>query len=223
MFSWLPKNVSTYGGDVDAILSLIYTVVIVWFFLTYGAIITFLVRYRRRPGHKATYVTGNTLRQYGWVLVLGLIVLLIDIGIDMRGEEVWAKVKRQAPPPDVQVRVTAKQFQWEVRYPGPDGQFDTVDDRRIDGDVHVPVHKVVQVHLTAKDVIHSFFVPNLRLKQDAMPGRLIKLWFEATEAGVYPIPCAELCGTGHTGMQGKLTVHTPEAYEAWIKKQWPAS
>ena len=87
----------------------------------------------------------------------------------------------------------------------------------------MPVHKVVQVTLTSEDVVHSFFLPNLRLKQDALQGRTIVLWFEATEPGDYPIACAELCGTGHTGMFGRLLVHTPEAYEAWLKEQWPAS
>lgn len=223
MFSWLPKNVSTFGGDIDAILHLIYVIVAIWFVLTYGAIICFLMRYRRRPGQRAIYVTGNTPRQYAWLLMLGVVVLVIDIGIDIRGEEVWSKVKRHAPNPEVHVRVTGKQFNWAMHYPGPDGVFDTADDLQIDGQLHVPVHKVVQVTLSSQDVIHSFFLPNLRLKQDAMPGRTITLWFEATEPGEYPMPCAELCGTGHTGMLGHLTVHTPETYEAWRKQQWPTS
>jgi cytochrome c oxidase subunit 2 len=221
MFRWLPKNVSSFGGDVDAIFSLIYSIVAVWFVLTYGAIIYALIRYRRRPGQRALYVQGETLRQYGWILGLGVIVLLLDVSIDVRGERVWEKIKGHLPAPEVQVRVTGKQFNWEILYPGPDGKFDTADDRRIDEQLHVPVNKVVHVTLTAKDVIHSFFLPNLRLKQDALPGRRITLWFEATEPGEYPIPCAELCGTGHTGMLGRLIVHSPAAYEAWVKGQWP--
>jgi cytochrome c oxidase subunit 2 len=168
-------------------------------------------------------VHGNTFRQYAWILVLGLIVVILDIGIDIRGEEVWNKVKLHVPAADVQVRVTGKQFNWEVLHPGPDGKFDTQDDRQIDGQLHVPVNKVVHITLTSKDVIHSFFLPHLRLKQDAMPGRDIVVWFEATKPGEYPWPCAELCGTGHTGMVGSLTVHTPETYKAWVAEQWPAS
>ncbi len=223
MFSWLPKNVSTFGGDVDSILYLIYYIVGVWFVLTYGAIFYCLIRYRRRPGRPAQYADGNTLRQYGWILGLGVIVLLLDIGIDVRGEQVWQKIKGQLPKPGVQVQVTGKQFVWEVVYPGPDGYFSTPDDHRLNGELHVLVNQVVHVKLTAEDVIHSFFLPHLRLKQDAMPGRTITLWFEVTEPGVYPIPCAELCGSGHTGMLGQLTVHTPEAYDAWVKQQWPSS
>ena len=108
-------------------------------------------------------------------------------------------------------------------YPGPDGVFATPDEHRRNGEMHVPVNQVVHVKLKAEDVIHSFFLPHLRLQQDAMPGHTITVWFEATEPGVYPIPCAELCGSGHTGMLGQLTVHTAEAYDAWVKQQWPTS
>lgn len=223
MLSWLPKNVSTYGGDMDSIIYLIYYIVLIWFVLTYGAIIYFLFRYRRRTAQRAVYIHGNTFRQYSWILGLGVIILGLDLWIDARGDAVWHKVKIDRPPAAVQVRVTAKQFNWEVLYPGPDKTFDTEDDLQIDGQLHVPVDQVVHVDLTSKDVIHSFFLPNLRLKQDAMPGRHIPIWFEATEAGEYIWPCAELCGTGHTGMRGSLTVHTRENYEAWVKEQWPAS
>jgi cytochrome c oxidase subunit 2 len=85
------------------------------------------------------------------------------------------------------------------------------------------VGKVVRVTLKAKDVIHSFFLPNLRLKQDAVPGREIQAWFEATKPGRYEIPCAELCGFGHSGMLGHLTVHTADDYDKWVKEQWPSS
>ncbi len=223
MLRWLPENVSTFGADIDSLLYLIYYIVTIWFVLTYGAIIYFLIRYRRRPNQRAVYVHGNTFRQYAWILVLGLIVVVLDVGIDIRGAEVWHKVKLNVPPADVQVRVTAKHFNWEVLHPGPDGKFDTQDDHQIDGQLHVPVNKVVHVTLTSKDVIHSFFLPHLRLKQDAMPGRSILVWFEATKPGEYPWPCAELCGTGHTGMLGRLTVHTPETYKEWVTEQWPAS
>ena len=127
------------------------------------------------------------------------------------------------PPADVEVRVTGKQFNWEVLYPGPDGKFDTEDDYLIDNEVHVPVDSVVHVHLRSKDVIHSFFVPVLRLKQDALPGRTITAWFEATQTGTYEIPCAELCGFGHSGMLGFLYVHGPDEYSAWVEETWPAS
>ncbi|MGE3538017.1 MAG: hypothetical protein AB7N91_11370 [Candidatus Tectimicrobiota bacterium] len=221
MLRWLPENVSTFGGEIDGLFSLIFTVVLVSFVLTYGASIYALIRYRRSRNPRASYLPATTPRQYGWILGLGIVVFAIDIGLDHHAAAIWDKIKLERPPSDVQVRVIAKQFNWEVYYPGPDGQFDTADDLKIDGELHVPVHKPVHVTLTSKDVIHSFFLPTARLKQDAMPGRNIPLWFEITKPGEYPWPCAELCGFGHTGMQGKLFVHAAADYEAWRKKRWP--
>jgi len=219
MLWWMPESVSTYGGDMDALFSLIFTIVSVAFVLTYGAIIYALCRYRRSRQPRARYLPATRLRQYGWILGLALIVLVFDIAIDHHGASIWAQMKTTMPPANVQVRVAAKQFKWEVVYPGPDGVFETGDDAQTDGELHVPVDQVVHVTLTSKDVIHSFFVPAFRLKQDAMPGRSIPLWFQATKAGEYPWPCAELCGFGHTGMQGKVVVHTAADYAAWQQKR----
>jgi cytochrome c oxidase subunit 2 len=223
MLSWLPENISTYGEGIDAIIALIYYVVGVWFFLTFGLILFFLIRYRRRTGQRATYVHGNTLSQSAWILLPCVIVLGLDLWIDFRGAAVWEAVKGHMPPAAVYLQLTAKQFNWEIGYPGPDGQFGTADDRQIENELHVPVNKVVQVSLSSKDVIHSFFLPNLRLKQDVLPGRTIEAWFEATKPGRYEIPCAELCGFGHSGMAGWLVVHTAEDYAQWVKKTWPES
>jgi cytochrome c oxidase subunit 2 len=121
-----------------------------------------------------------------------------------------------APPPsDFVLQVTAKQFNWQVTYPGPDGKFGTADDKTLLDEMHVPVNKVVHVHLRSQDVIHSFFVPQFRMKQDAVPGREIVQWFEVTKTGKYELPCAELCGFGHSGMRGWIYVHTPDEYAKW--------
>ena len=222
MFRWLPEMVSTYGGEIDSMMYLIYYIVGAWFLLTYGAMILFLILYRRRDGRRATYIEGNRWREAAWILVPGLIVLLLDLWMDFRGGEVWAKVKGHVPPSDLRIQVTAKQFNWEILYPGPDGQFGTGDDLQLDNELHVPVNKVVRVTLKSKDVIHSFFLPHLRLKQDAVPGRAIEAWFEATKPGRYDLPCAELCGFGHSGMNGSLIVHPSDEYEKWVKGQWPS-
>lgn len=221
MFNWFPENVSTFGGDIDSLFYLILYITGAWFLLTEGLILFFLVRYRRRAGAKAAYIPGNTLRQAAWILVPCLIVLILDLWIDFRGAAVWAKIKGKVPASDLMIQVTGKQFNWEIVYPGPDGKFGTEDDFQIDNELHVPTGKVVRVVLKSKDVIHSFFLPNLRLKQDAVPGREIVAWFEATKPGKYEIPCAELCGFGHSGMSGWLYVHTPEDYAKWVKKHWP--
>ncbi|MCI0526296.1 MAG: cytochrome c oxidase subunit II [Nitrospira sp.] len=200
---------------------LIYYITGVWFFLTYGAIILFLIKYRRREGQKAIYIHGNNFAQVVWILVPALIVLILDLWIDFHGAEVWAKVKIDAPPSDLRIQVTGKQFNWEVVYPGPDGELGTVDDLQMENELHVPVNQVVRVALKSHDVIHSFFLPHLRLKQDTLPGRTIEAWFEATKPGRYPLPCAELCGFGHSGMEGFLIVHSTEDYQKWIEEHWP--
>ena len=223
MLNWLPENVSTFGSDIDSLFYLIYYITGIAFLLTEGALFLFLFVYRRRDGRRATYVTGNQLGELGWLLVPCFVVLLLDLWIDERGAGVWNKVKGQRPPADVQVQMTGKQFNWEVVYPGPDGQFGTADDLQLENDLHVPAGKVVEVALQSRDVIHSFFLPHLRLKQDAVPGREIPAWFIATKPGRYEIPCAELCGFGHSGMKGWLTVHTPEEYQQWVQEHWPAA
>ena len=221
MTSWLPENVSTFGGEIDSVFYLILYITTFWLVLTEGIIVFCLIRYRRRNGQRAAYLSGATLRELSWILAPLLVVVLLDFWIDLRGTQVWAKIKERFPTADVTVQVTGKQFNWEIVYPGPDGKLGTADDLQIDNELHVPAGKVVRVVLKSKDVIHSFFLPNLRLKQDAVPGREIVAWFEATKPGKYEMPCSELCGFGHSGMNGWLIVDTPENYEKWVKEQWP--
>jgi len=173
--------------------------------------IVFLVKYREQPGRRATYSHGNTTLEIIWTIIPAVILIVLAF----MSASTWAKVKRQVPDTDFEVGVTAKQFNWEVSYAGPDGKLGSEDDIKFDNDVHVPVHKPVRLILASNDVIHSFFIPNMRFKQDVVPGRRIIGWFEATQPGKYEIPCAELCGFGHSGMKGWLYVHTPEEYKKW--------
>lgn len=217
MMSWLPEDVSTFGGEIDSLFYLIYYITGAVFILVTVLMILFLILYRRRDGRRATYSHGNTALEITWTVIPAVILLVLSF----MSVSSWGRIKAHAPPSDFQVQVIAKQFNWEIIYPGPDGKFGTADDFQIDNDLHVPVNKVVHVHLQAKDVIHSFFLPNLRLKQDAVPGRNILVWFEATKPGKYELPCAELCGFGHSGMRGWLYVDSPEEYEKWAKEKWP--
>ena len=217
---WLPENASTYGAEVDGVIAVIWYTTLAWFLLTFGVLAVFLVRYRRRPGRAAAHVRGERLREAAWVLVPVAVVLVLDLWLDVRGAPVWAKVKLARPPAELTLQVTGRQFNWEVAYPGPDGRFGTADDRTLIDELHVPVNRPVRVILKSKDVVHSFFLPNFRVKQDAVPGRAIEGWFEATKTGTYELPCAMLCGFGHSGMKGYLYVHPPEKYDAWVKEQW---
>jgi cytochrome c oxidase subunit 2 len=144
----------------------------------------------------------------------------MDLGIDFAGVSAYESIKGEMPAREEIVRVTGKQFNWDVTYPGSDGAFDTADDLTLENELHVPVGTVVHVVLESKDVIHSFFVPVFRLKQDVLPGRSITAWFEATETGEYEIGCAELCGYGHYKMRAVLTVHSAVDYASWIQEQW---
>ncbi len=219
--SWFPQNLSTYGGAIDSLFYFIFYPAVFWFLLAEGLILYFIIRYYSRGGRKASYVTGDSLKQASWVLVPGVVVLLLDLGIDFAGTSAYDRVKAEVPQTDVVVQVVGKQFNWIFTYPGPDGRFGTEDDLELENTLHVPVNKPVRLIMKAEDVIHSFFVPVFRLKQDVLPGREIEAWFEATQSGEYEIACAELCGYGHYTMRGLLTVHEEDSYRAWIESQWP--
>jgi cytochrome c oxidase subunit 2 len=218
MLNPIPKAVSTYARDIDTVFYVIYYITGLVFILVTVLLVWFLIKYRYQPGRRATYTHGSTALELVWTIIPAMVFITLFLV----SQSTWARVKIFAPPGDVEVRVTAKQFEWEFLYPGPDRKFETDDDKTIKGELHVPVNKVVRVYLRGRDVIHSFFIPVVRLKQDAVPGREIVAWFEATETGRYEVPCAELCGPGHSGMKGWLTVHSAADYQKWEQAQWPS-
>ncbi len=211
MLQWLPEDVSTYGREIDSLFYLIYYITAVAFILVTVLMVLFLIIYRDTGDRRATYSHGNTTLEIIWTIIPAAILIVLSF----MSVNTWAKVKRHAPESDFEIAVAAKQFNWEVSYAGADAKLGTDDDVKFDNDIHVPVNKPIRVQLSSKDVIHSFFLPNLRLKQDAVPGRTILVWFEAIKPGKYELPCAELCGFGHSGMKGWLYVHTPEDYKKW--------
>jgi cytochrome c oxidase subunit 2 len=216
---WLPENVSTYGRDIDWLFHLIYYITGITAILVFATMIIFLVMYRDRPGRRARYTHGNTTLEIVWTVVPSLILVVLTF----LSAPAWSKIKIQAPPAsDFVLQVTAKQFNWQVTYPGPDGKFGTADDKTLLDEMHVPANKVVHIHLRSQDVIHSFYVPQFRMKQDAVPGREIVQWFEVTKPGKYELPCAELCGFGHSGMRGWIYVHGAEDYKKWATENLTA-
>jgi cytochrome c oxidase subunit 2 len=217
---WLPENISTYAQGVDSLFTLIYWITLVAFILVIGTLIVFLIKYRHREGHRAEYIEGSTKLEIIWTAATTVIVF----GLAMLSFPQWNNLKSPAKNPDYVVQVRGEQFNWYMIYPGPDKELGTEDDLEFENELRVPVAKVVQILLTSKDVIHSFFIPNLRVKQDAVPGRTIdyiKFSVQKEKVGRYEIPCAELCGFGHSGMLGYLIVQTQEEYDAWVKEQWP--
>jgi cytochrome c oxidase subunit 2 len=216
MLSYLPERASTYAGEIDTVFYIIYYITSFVFVMVTVLLIWFLIQYRAKPGRSAVYSHGNAALELIWTAIPAAIFIILFLV----SQSSWARIKLLIPQGDVEVRVVGKQFGWEFHYPGPDGKFDTADDKKVDGEMHVPVNKKVVLYLQGADVIHSFFVPVLRFKQDVLPGREIKAWFEATKTGRFEIPCAELCGSGHSGMKGWLTIQSAEDYEQWVRQQW---
>jgi cytochrome c oxidase subunit 2 len=216
---WLPENVSTYGRDIDWLFHLIYYITGITFILVFATMLVFIVMYRDRPGRKATYTHGNTTLEIVWTVVPALILVILTL----LSVPAWSRIKMTMPDTDFVVQVTAKQFNWQVTYPGADAKFGTEDDKTLLDEMHVPVNKVVRVILKSQDVIHSFFVPQFRIKQDAVPGHEIRAWFDVTKPGKYEWPCAELCGFGHSGMRGWIYVHTPDEYQKWAAENLTAA
>jgi cytochrome c oxidase subunit 2 len=139
------------------------------------------------------------------------------IVLGLMSAPVWARIKgrESVPAGAMPIGILAKQFEWHVTYPGGDGRLGTGDDFTVRSQLHVPVDTPVVATLEAEDVIHSFFVPPWRIKQDAVPGMKIPVWFQATRTGTFELGCAELCGLGHYRMRAVVTVHSKEDFARW--------
>jgi len=211
----LPEGVSSYAGDIDWLFRLILWITGVIFVVVELLLVYFLVRYRRRPGQKARYTHGNNRLEVIWTIVPAVICVVLAL----LSRRLWADIKQRMPEDAMQIEVTAEQFAWNIRYPGPDGKLGTSDDILTLNQLHFPVGKKVVVSLHSKDVIHSFFLPEFRVKQDAVPGMTTKVWFDASRVGNWEIACAELCGLGHYRMKGFLTADSPEDFEKWLAEQ----
>lgn len=201
-FPLWPQRASSIAGEVDALyvflvlLSLFMTVAI------FTMILLFAIRYRRRPGVKAEQIEGSHKLELTWSIAPLFVFMVIFF---------WSAIIffKQRTPPDGAgtVYVVAKQWMWKLQH--EEGQ------REIN-QLHIPVGKDVKLIMTSQDVIHSFYVPAFRIKQDVLPGRYTTAWFHATKAGTYHLFCAEYCGTQHSGMIGSVVVMEPAEYQAWL-------
>jgi cytochrome c oxidase subunit 2 len=221
MIESLVPAASTYAADIDNVFTLIFVLVGFWFFLTQGIFLWLIVRFRKRDGVKAQYITGELKSEKRWISIPHLLVLVCDVFIIVGAVRVWYHVKQELPPAQEVVRVVAQQWAWSFDHPGPDGKLDTPDDIRTVDEMHVEVDKLYHVKMVSRDVLHSFSVPAFRLKQDVIPGREITGWFEPTKPGTYDIQCAEICGIGHALMPARIVVETPAQHAAWVASQRP--
>lgn len=219
-WSWtLPEPASGLGSEIDSIYYLILVITGAIFLLVEVALLVFLVRFRRREGRQAAYTHGHTKLEVVWTLIPFVLVMVIAIASTNVWLEAKAAERTRVAESALPLRVTAKQFEWNVTYPGPDERLDTEDDFVKRNQLHLAVGRDVRIELTSEDVIHSFFVPDFRVKQDAVPGMLIPVWFQPTRTGEFPLGCAELCGLGHYRMKGSVTVHERDAFDRWVAEE----
>ncbi|HUF13054.1 MAG TPA: cytochrome c oxidase subunit II [Longimicrobiales bacterium] len=216
-FWTLPESFSTFGDDIDAIFLTITWVTVAIFFIVEVALVWFIVKYRHREGQRALHIHGSMRAELIWTAVPFLIVMMIAV----QSAGVWfdARFPGRIPENAYEIAVRAKQFEWTATYPGADDELGTEDDFTSRNVIHLPADTPVVVHLTAEDVIHSFFVPELRVKQDAVPGMAQRIWFEMTEPGEYVLGCAELCGLGHYRMKGRIMAYTNDDFMRWDLEQ----
>lgn len=217
-FSWLlPETVSTFGPALDNLYYVILWITGVVFFATEITLVVFLVKYRHKEGRKAAYIHGSNKAEVIWTVIPFIIVM----GLAIYSKGLWDEIRDpdRIPANAYQIDVMAKQYEWNATYAGADGQIGTADDFVSRNVLHMPVDQPVVVHLRAEDVIHSFFLPDFRVKQDAVPGMMTRVWFEATRTGEFTLACAELCGLGHYRMRGTIIVHSPADFQAWLAGQ----
>ena len=221
---WLPNDpgnhhhvVSSFGREIDSLFLIILWITGIVFIGTQLVLVWESFRFVDRPGRVATYFHGSQRLEVVWTIIPAAI--LVFIALYQMGT--WAEIKFRSSAPKVPplAEITARQFQWIMRYPGPDGRLNTTDDVHLVNDLHFVKGKPALIYLRSQDVLHSFFLPQLRIKQDAVPGLTIPVWFDSDTAGHYELVCAELCGWGHYKMRSNVTVHeTQSDFDEWMKR-----
>lgn len=205
MFSHLPfwpESASTTAGRVDALYIFLVLVSAIMTVLIFTTLIVFAVRFRKRRGRPAEQIEGSTVLEITWSIIPFAVFMSFFV---------WGAViyfQERTPPQDaMEVYTVAKQWMWKFEHSGGQRELN---------ELHVPIGRDVKLIMTSQDVIHSFYVPAFRIKQDVLPGRYTTFWFHATKAGTYHLFCAEYCGTQHSGMIGWIVVMEPRDYEAWM-------
>jgi cytochrome c oxidase subunit 2 len=250
---WLPPGYSSFSKDVDTLFYWIFWITIVTFVLVEGALVYFCFKYRKHATRKSVYTHGSHNLEVAWTVIPA--VILVALGVF--SNKTWAMIKNSTSPDypkafQTTLKITAEQFAWNVTYPGADGKFDTDDDFTIKNQLNVPYEtdkdhpEKIRIMLTSKDVIHSFFVPVLRLKQDAVPGYVGNVWFDVNRKtyegpdGIpltsdvkyaadgttvvdkeeyYEVACAELCGLGHSKMRMEMRAVPRADWEKWVAQK----
>jgi cytochrome c oxidase subunit II len=219
---WFPRDISEHGRVIDGLFMFILWLTGFIFIATEVALFYFAWKYDGRANRQPVkFSHGSHTLEVTWTILPAVTLLFIAI-YQMNA---WADAKMNRPDigslpdgtPIVTAEITGRQFNWDVRYPGADNTLHTPDDIvRYDGDIHFPVGEEVLLIIRSTDVLHSLFLPNLRLKQDVVPGMEQYMWFKARVEGEFDIVCAELCGWGHYRMKARATFQPPTEFNAWL-------
>lgn len=200
---FFPENASTIAGRVDALYFFLVAVSAFFALLIAFLVIVYAIKYRRRSEDEIPMpYTGSLALELTWTVI----PLLIAMGMFAWGASVYFSISRP-PAGALDIYLVGKRWMWK---------FQHVSGQREINELHVPVGRAVRLTMASEDVIHSFFVPAFRVKNDVVPGRYRTTWFEATKTGEYHLFCAEYCGTKHAAMGGRIVVMEPAAYQAWL-------
>jgi cytochrome c oxidase subunit II len=228
--AWMPPNGSLHGLALDRLMRWNLLAVCFCFLAAHAWLIIAILRRRRREQTAASAT-------FRWTLLTALCVMYVWMAVT--AQHLWAQSRYAGPSPEaMQVEVVAEQFQWDFRYPGTDAAFgstrpdfvnaaagnplglDARDQRGADDIVSsvlvLPAGREVDLRLRSLDVIHGFFIPGMRLKENAVPGLVLHVHFTPTATGTWPILCSQVCGSGHARMQAVLSVVSPAEFETWL-------
>jgi cytochrome c oxidase subunit 2 len=197
-----PERASSFAGNVDALYVFLIAVTGFFTLLVFVMVAVFAIKYRQKPGRSATQIEGSLALEATWTLIpFGIFMVMFVWGAALFMNEV------QPPKNSMDVFVVGKQWMWKLQHP---------EGVREVNQLHVPLGRDVRLTMISQDVIHSFYVPAFRIKQDVLPGRYTTLWFHPIKTGTYHLFCAEYCGTQHSGMIGQVVVMEPNEYAAWL-------
>jgi len=209
-FPLFPPQAATTAAQVDSLFWALTGLSAFLMLIIFGPMIYFLFKYRRDKQANRVLRDAPTMKiEVTW----SLIPLAITMGIFVWGASIYYSMAR-VPPNAVELHVVGKQWMWKMQHP---------EGNREINELHVPVGQTIKLLLASEDVIHSFFLPAFRIKQDVVPGRYTTEWFRATKAGTYHLFCAEYCGTSHSRMIGQIVVMPPAEYEKWLAAGRPQS
>lgn len=204
VFKLLPEQASTVAGQIDALYLFLVAISVFFTILTAVLVVLFAVKYRRRSDAD---VPEQPHEDSTLEILCGSALLVLTLVIFGWGAKVFFENNR--PPSDaMEILVVGKQWMWKLQHANGKREINTL---------HVPVGQPVKLTMTSEDVIHSFFIPAFRVKQDVVPGRYTQLWFEANKAGTYHLFCTEYCGTEHSKMVGSVVAMAPADYERWLR------